>query len=266
MAVSSNKVSTSLLAALAVLALAAGGCPVTQPQDTPVPEMLLREPGSNTKYYLYVPSNYDPARAWPMMVTLHGSYLWDGPQRQVKEWKHLAEQRGFVVVAPFLKSTQGTLPAFTHLRKNDLAEDEQNVLAIMEDIRKRYCIDEKSVMISGYSAGGFPLHYIALRNPQLFSVAVSRTANCDMKIVRDIPITDAARKLHYLIFFSKRGINPAASNLNPVARQSWAIFRHLRQQHCSTPRSRRSTAATAACPARPLSFGWPITPTSSPSR
>jgi len=227
-----TNVSGFLFAALAALAMAGGGCPVTQSQDTPAPEMKCSVRDGSAKYYLYVPSYYDKQRPWPMMITLHGSFVWDGAKRQAMEWKALAEKHGFIVVAPVLKSTQGTVLVFKRLRKKDLAADEQNVLAIMEELKKQYRIDEKSVMISGYSAGGFPLYYIALRNPKLFSAVVSRTANCDMKIVREIPITDAARKLHYLIFFSKRGITPASSNMNPVARESWAAFRHLRQQGC----------------------------------
>jgi len=222
----------ALSAALPLLAMAAAGCPVTQSQDTPVPHLKRREAITRETYYLYVPSGYKGERPWPLVVTCHGTYGFDDARRQIKEWKALAEDNGFIVVAPDLKSTQGVLPVISPLRRRDLARDEKTILAVMAELKRQYRIDDDAVMITGYSAGGFPMYYTALQHPELFSVVVSRLANCDMKMVRDIPVTEETRKIHFLIFFSKRGINPASSNLNPVARESWAIFRHLREHAC----------------------------------
>ncbi len=249
-----------LFALLAVLALAAAGCPVTQSQDTPVSHLKRTEPVTGTGYYLYVPSNYGEHRAWPLVVTLQGTYGFDDARRQIKEWKALAEDKGFIVVAPNMKSTQGVLPVLNPLRRRDLATDEKAVLAVMDELKRQYRIDETAVMITGYSAGGFPMYYTALRNPQRFSVLVSRMANCDMRFVRDIPITDEARKLHFLIFFSKRGITPASSNLNPVGRESWAIFRHLRQSRCYNAKIKKMAGGHRRMPEPAYEFWAQVQP------
>jgi len=253
-------VSLPLALLLVGLSLAAAGCPVTQSQDTPVSQFTAREPETGAKYHMYVPSNYGEHRRWPLVITLQGTYGFDDANRQIKEWKALAEKHGLIVVAPKMKSTQGVLPVLSPLRRRDLARDEEHVLAIMAQVKREYRIDESAVMITGYSAGGFPMYYIALRNPQLFSVLVSRMADCDMKITRDIPITDATRKMHFLIFFSKRGINPASSNLNPVARESWAAFRHLRQNRCYNAKIKKIAGGHRRLPEPAVAFWEEVQP------
>lgn len=229
--VGSSPRAAGLLLAL-VLAGTQSGCPVWQEQDTPVQEFRRVESLTQAGYYLYVPSDYGPQRAWPLVVTLHGTHGFDGAQAQAREWKALAEKRGFIVLAPSLASPQGILPVFRGARRRALETDERRVLAAMAEVKHSYNIDPRAVMITGFSAGGFPLYYIAMRNPRLFNAVIARACNCDLEILKSIPVTDDMRKTPVLIFFSKTGITPISSNLNPVARESWAVYRHLRENGC----------------------------------
>lgn len=224
--------SKTLIVLLALLAVCAG-CPVTQ---TPPPGDVLkhREPQIGAKYYLYVPTDHADLGPMPMVVTLHGTYGFDSAKAQVKEWGALAEEHGFVVVAPKLKSVQGILPVLRAARRKDLEADEKVILAAIEDVKRNrgYRINDKAVMITGFSAGGYPLYYVALRNPDVFSVMIARACNFDLKTIESIELGDKHREMPMLIFFSKTGINPVSSNLNPVARQSWAAYQHLRLNRC----------------------------------
>ena len=103
----------------------------------------------------------------------------------------------------------------------------------MDEVKKNYRVDKRAVLLTGFSAAGYPLYYIGLRNPQRFNALVARACNCDLEIVKTIPVTDAVRKLPVLIFFSKTGINPVYSKWNPVAKQSWAGLRYLRENGCT---------------------------------
>ena len=55
-------------------------------------------PGTRGAFSLYVPEYYDAARAWPLVVAMHGgsgnggAFLWS--------WLREARTRGFVVIAP----------------------------------------------------------------------------------------------------------------------------------------------------------------------
>jgi len=224
-----------LAAALPALAIAAGGCPVS-PADTPVVEFSRTTQNTRAGYWLYVPSTYKPDRLWPMLVTLHGTPGFDSAAAQAKEWRGLAEEHGFLVLAPSLKSTQGVLPVGRSSRLKSLEQDEARVLEAVAETQKQYRVDPAAVMISGFSAGGYPLYYIGLRNARLFSAIIARTANCDMKILEKLPVTAKLQATPILIFFSKTGINPISSHLNPVANQSWAAYRYLRLAGCKAAR------------------------------
>jgi len=228
----SQKKFFSLGLALALLAGTQGGCPVWQDQDTPVQEFQRVEAATKAKYYVYVPSDYSGDRLWPLVVTLHGTHGFDSAKAQVREWKALAETRGFIVLAPHLDSPQGILPVLRSARLRALEKDEKRVLAAMADVKKLYSVDEKAVMITGFSAGGYPLYFIALRHPDLFNAMVPRACNCDLEIVKTIPLTQSIRRMPILIFFSKTGISPVYSKFSVIAKESWAAFRYLRENGC----------------------------------
>ena len=214
------------IATIGMLASAAllCGCPVTQPQDTPVPQRVCTEPATRATYSLYVPSTYEdrPNRRWPVVITLHGSALWDGHRRQVKEWKALAELHDFLVAAPDLESAEGILPNPNYL--DDLRRDEQVVLALRDELIRRYNADPDRVLLTGFSAGGYPLWWIGLRNPQAFQMLISRAANCDVATLERIELSKTARKLPIFVYWGKD---------DPEMRKhGYAAFRWLRLHEC----------------------------------
>ena len=54
----------ALLVPLLLALLACAGCPVLQRQDTPVDEIQLINASTKRKYFLYVPSDYNPQQAY----------------------------------------------------------------------------------------------------------------------------------------------------------------------------------------------------------
>ena len=210
--------------AIPLLAVVAG-CPVTQPQHTPVPPSRQEIGAAGVKYWLYVPSYYTTERDWPLVVTLHGTYGWDGPRRQIDEWKSLAEQRGLIVAAPDLQSAQGILPTIRSVWLRDLATDEKAILAVIGELVERYHVDPNAVLLTGFSAGGYAMYYTGLRNPQRFSMLIGRNCNSDLEMVGSIELTDATRALPVMIFWGK-------DDLKQIQDQSWAAFRYLREHRC----------------------------------
>ncbi len=214
---------------MSFLALFTAGCPVTQRLDTPVRPDFLTEPQTGAKYWLYVPSNYTDQKTWPMVITLHGTYGWDGPMRQEMEWRKLAEENGFIVAAPYLHSVQGTLPTIKPLWRKDLKKDERHILALLDHLSGKYRIDKDAVMLSGFSAGGFPLYYTGLRNPERFHLLIARACNSDIEMLENIPITQKVKEQNIVIFWGK-------ADPLPLKNQSWAAFRYLRRRGCKNVR------------------------------
>ena len=210
---------------LAAMAALLGGCPVPQAPG-PGEVHFLQEPQTGEKYYLYVPTKYSDKRDWPLVVTLHGTFLWDGPRRQVAAWEALAEKHEFLVAAPCLKSVQGMLPVLEDPWFRDLQADERVVLAVIDELQKKYRVDPQAVLLTGFSAGGYPLYYIGLRNPQRFSMLIARDCNSSIQIFEKIELAEEARDLPIAIFCGKDELVPVLQN------QSWEAFRWLRLHRC----------------------------------
>jgi predicted peptidase len=198
-----------------------GGCPVPQPRP-PGPILRVTEERTGAKYSLYVPTNYSDKRDWPLVVTLHGTHGWDGPKRQVAEWGSLAETRGFIVVAPHLKSVQGIFPVIEDMWHEDLTRDERLVLAVIDEVSRKYRVDRKAVLLTGFSAGGYPLYFIGLRNPDRFNMLIARDCNSSVRLLEQLQLTEDARNLPIAIFWGK-------DDLSPIKKQSWEAFAWLRR-------------------------------------
>ena len=207
---------------LASLAGLLGGCPLPPHPPTPVQPKPHTERTTGRRYWLYVPSTYSADREWPMVISLHGTYGWDGAWRQAMEWKYVAEQHGFLVAAPEMRSVQGILPTVDALWLKDLAKDEELILAMIDEVAGAYRIDRKAIMLTGFSAGGYPMYYVGLRNPDRFGMLIARACNSEHKIFERIPVTDETRKLPVTIYWGK-------DDLGAIQKESWQAFRWLRE-------------------------------------
>jgi poly(3-hydroxybutyrate) depolymerase len=182
--------SQALLAASVISLGFLAGCPVNQPQDTPVEQRLLTESSTGGSYFLYVPSSYRKEKPAPIIISCHGTDPFDTADRQVREWKMLAEQHGCLLICPKLASTDGILgdgPTTALLR------DERLIISILRDLSYRYNLDRRNVLMTGFSGGGFPAYFVGLRHPDIFSVVVARNCNFSQRGLQDWYPMDALR-------------------------------------------------------------------------
>jgi predicted peptidase len=164
---------------LAVAGLLAG-CAVPQPQNTLTQPKLMVEPTTGGVYYLFVPYGYRREKPAPLIVSCHGTDPFDVAAYQVGEWKWLAEQYGCILICPKLKSTNGIFGAGSIGR---LLRDERLIMSIIGQLRYLYSIDRNNVLMTGFSGGGFPVYFVGLRHPDLFSAVVARNANFNHRSV-----------------------------------------------------------------------------------
>jgi phospholipase/carboxylesterase len=100
--------------------------------------------GSRGGFSLYVPENYTPDRAWPLVMALHGGsghgrgFLWS--------WLRDARSRGAIVVAPTATGRTWAL----------MGEDTDtpNLMRILEQVRQRWNVDAQRLLLTGMSDGG----------------------------------------------------------------------------------------------------------------
>lgn len=102
------------------------------------------EPGAPGGFSLYVPEDYSPGRAWPLIVALHGgsgnggAFLWS--------WLRAARTRGMIVAAPTALGQTWSLSG------PDL--DSPNLARIVGEIGARWRLDHGRLLLTGMSDGG----------------------------------------------------------------------------------------------------------------
>src|SRR5512145_2034264 len=94
--------------------------------------------------WLYVPENYTPERAWPLVMALHGGsgtgrlFLWS--------WLRDARSRGAILVAPTsIGNTWALMGA---------DPDTPNLAEILDSVRAKWNVDATRVLLTGMSDGG----------------------------------------------------------------------------------------------------------------
>ncbi len=144
-----------IAALLAVAAGAAAGGTVSR-------EVVVD--GTAHRVAVRVPEDYDPARAWPLVVFLHGSGECgtDG----VKQTQ--------VGLAPAVAARPDLWPCVVVMpqKPSSDAEWEQHedlVLAAIADARAQWNIDPARIALTGLSQGGHGTWVIGSRHPELFS-------------------------------------------------------------------------------------------------
>ena len=181
-------------------AIAATGCAVPQPQNTPVAETYENNPVVGGGYFLYVPSSYRHERPAPLIITCHGTIPYDVANHHIREWKMLAEQNGCIVIAPELLGTDGLLgdgPV------GSMEADEKIILSIISVLGYRYNIDLNNIMITGFSGGGFPTYWVGLRNPDVFSVVVGRNCNFSQGNLNGWFPPESAQRQKVMIYYGQ---------------------------------------------------------------
>ena len=124
-------------------------------------------------YALYVPKSYDPARRYPLIVSLHEEEsnhvvnlkrVFGVPPRygesglQALSTLPTLREVDYLVVCPFGRGTMGY---------QGIAE--QDVYDVLADVKSRYPVDEDRVYLTGASMGGGGALWLALTRPDVWA-------------------------------------------------------------------------------------------------
>ncbi len=212
-----------------VLLFAMGGCSMHMTADTPVEETRMLAAATGTEYWIYVPSYYndEPDRKWPLMVTLHGRFLMDNAEKQVREWRGLAEEKGFIVVAPSLASTRLGHATNAGLLE-DIIKDEKAIIAILDEVEAKYGkrINHDAILLTGFAEGGYPLCYIGLGHPDRFTMIMARSCYSEFDIIEKIKLTEAAKDVPIMFYWGK-------DDFRGVQHDSWDAYRFFSERDCN---------------------------------
>jgi predicted esterase len=112
-----------------------------------------------------------------------------------------------------------TLPGLFHA---DLTRDETTILDCVKDVRRRYAIHPRGILLTGFSAGGYPMYYVGLRHPEVFSGIVARACNSSDWVFENAAVSPANQEMPVVIIWGR-------GDLGPIAGQSSAAARWFRE-------------------------------------
>ena len=136
--------------------------------DTGFVERVLVDAGTRLRYQVYLPAGFDGARAWPVVLFLHGSgERGDDNVRQTGEGLGNAIRRSpdrfpAIVVFPQAPGNE---------RWNGKTAD--RALAMLERTIAEFHGDPERVTAVGISMGGYGVLRIAAAHPERFAAVVS---------------------------------------------------------------------------------------------
>jgi polyhydroxybutyrate depolymerase len=106
--------------------------------------------GETRKYQLYVPESYSPSTPTPLVISLHGAWLYPGMQQRLTGWNELADDNGFIVVYPRARG----FPRVWRLAPGAGLEAERRFFTdLIDELSSRFNIDPARVYVNGYSNG-----------------------------------------------------------------------------------------------------------------
>lgn len=126
--------------------------------------------GTLQPYSVYVPEDYDEKNPVPLFVTLHGSGV-DEEQTilDVARIHYIARQRRrqmkMIVIAPKARGLSDWY----------LGNSGKEVIECIEHIKRLYNIDEKNIILDGFSMGGYGAWRMSLLHPDLFKAVIVRS-------------------------------------------------------------------------------------------
>lgn len=148
-------------------------------------------------YNRRVPSNYSDARAWPLVVVLHGYGATGAVQAAYLGLAAAVERRGFLLAIP-----DGTLDSSGRRYWNatdaccDFAragvDDVAYVTAVIDDMAARYRVDPGRVYLVGHSNGGFMSHRMACERADRVAAIVSLAGAAWSDSARCVPARPVA--------------------------------------------------------------------------
>jgi predicted peptidase len=136
------------------------------PQEKGIHKQKL--PPSGRRYTIGIPENYARSEKVPLVLALH----WGGPVMPFTGEVLLLGlavpglyKLGAIIVAPDRTQEDWANP-----------KAEEELLELLDFIQENYRIDERKVVVLGYSLGGIGAWYLAARHPERFSAGIALSA------------------------------------------------------------------------------------------
>ncbi|MCL2724316.1 MAG: hypothetical protein FWD69_07755 [Polyangiaceae bacterium] len=137
------------------------------PSKVNVTNETIQSGGTTRSYVLAVPKTYDDARAYPLVLVLHGDWG-DGPGTRASYTFDDVTGDDAIVVYP----TGNVYPGNAWVQSLDVDSYDMRFLRDLVDaLKEKFTIDPNRIFGVGYSSGGFMVNYVACMIPMFRGIA-----------------------------------------------------------------------------------------------
>jgi predicted peptidase len=145
--------------------------------------LFLASNGDTLPYRLCLPRNYDPEKAYPLVLFLHGSGergtcntlpLKHGPLAFARQ--SLQDQHPCLVLVPQCPKNRRWVEVDWKLPHHDMPERPSRpmeaTIELLAEIQRKYSVDVRRLYVTGLSMGGYGTWDLVSRQPGRFAAAV----------------------------------------------------------------------------------------------
>jgi hypothetical protein len=118
-----------------------------------------------------IPERYDPSRPWPLRVQLHGGISRDDPREQNSPVRPRVNRLPLDEPPITILPTGWRDAAWWNTNQVD------NILSLVDRVKRTYNVDESRVYMTGVSDGATGAYYFALREPSSWSAFLPLNGN-----------------------------------------------------------------------------------------
>lgn len=153
---------------------------------------IAMENGGTMNYRLYIPADYDPQQAYPVVLFLHGAgERGDDNLKQLKAGiiEPFKQENnpiyGCIVIAPQCPvgkqwvNTSGWAQSVYSTDETPETEELKAVLKIVKEVQATYSTDPDRLYVTGLSMGGYGTWDLLTRHPALFAAAIPVCGGAD---------------------------------------------------------------------------------------
>ena len=175
--------------------------------------------GSNRKFWVYIPEDYDPNISYGLVVWLHPAERGGGRDADdmVKIWERWCDKLNFIMVGPTAGAPSGWVAG--------------EAAGIMEDVmwvRTRYTVDSKRVVAHGTGVGGQMAYYLGFNQRDVIRGVVPAGA----VLASNPKDPDPAKRVEFLVVGGAKDplVKQVAEGPKKLAEKKYkALYREMKE-------------------------------------
>jgi pimeloyl-ACP methyl ester carboxylesterase len=171
------------------------------PKTGLLPNLPIQVDGTIRRYGLYVPPSYQPARSYPLIICLHGAGF--NGDSYLDRWSPRLGERYLLACPSIADGAWWT------------RDGELLVMAVFDEVARRYHVDRDRVFLTGMSNGGLGTYLIGLNHTDQFAALIPMAGSLPRGFY---PLFDnATRTPLYLIHGAHDQVIPVSFSRNIAA-------------------------------------------------